>query len=150
MKFNKLAGCFVMFAASTCMGQMYTVTDLGKLHIGDVGSVASGINESGQVVGVGYSIEGGSTAHAFRTAPNRPINPVTDDFGPGTTAIGINSSGQVVGEFRFPTLPSNGVHAFRTAPNRRLNPATDDLGTVSYDTSTATGINDSGQGSAIT
>jgi probable HAF family extracellular repeat protein len=145
MKLKKLAWCFVLFAASTCFAQMYTVTDLGKLHIGDVGSVATGINESGQVVGVGYSIEGGSTAHAFRTAPNRPINPVTDDFGPGTTATGINSSGQVVGEFRFPTLPSNGVHAFRTAPNRRLNPATDDLGTVSYDTSTATGINDSGQ-----
>jgi len=150
MKFNKLFGCLgLLFAASTCLAQMYTVTDLGTVHIGDnASSTARGINESGQVVGESSSTENGYSTHAFRTAPNRPINPVTDDFGPSAySATAINSSGQVVGYFSADTVHN---HAYRTAPNRRLNPATDDLGTLHldagrYDGSFAHGINDSGQ-----
>ena len=150
MKFNKLSWCLgLLFAASTCLAQMYTVTDLGTLHIGDnASSTAREINESGQVVGESSSTENGYNTHAFRTAPNRPINPVTDDLGPTAySATAINSSGQVVGYFSTDTVHS---HAFRTAPNGPLNPATDDLGTLHldtgrYDGSFAHGINDSGQ-----
>jgi len=106
-----------------------------------------GINESGQVVGDSSSTENGSNVHAFRTAPNKPINPATDDFGPASSAAAINSSGQVVGSFF--SSNSGTEHAFRTAPNQRLNPATDDLGTLhldtgQFDSSFARGINDSG------
>jgi len=153
MKFNKLSWCLgLLFIASTGLAQMYTVTDLGTIHSGDSAwSIATGINESGQVVGVSDSNELGSQFHAFRTAPNTPINPATDDFGPDTFAVGINNSAQVVGFF-YPNRPQDNTapaHSFRTAPNRRLNPATDDLDTTlglgQYEGSQVYGINDSGQ-----
>ena len=153
MKFNKFSWCLgLLFVASTCLAQMYTVTDLGTVDTGDNAfSIATGINESGQVVGTSYIDYSIYSNHAFRTAPNRPINPATDDIGPNTTAAAINSSGQVVGTFypKWPQDYTGPAHAFRTAPNRRLNPATDDLGTLlgtgSDDISVAYGINDSGQ-----
>jgi probable HAF family extracellular repeat protein len=155
MKFNKLSWCLgVLLAASTCLAQMYTVTDLGTVHIGgNTWSTVTAINDSGQVIGVSYTTENGFSAHAFRTAPNRPINPATDDFGPGTSAAAINSSGQVVGTY-FPGVPySYTSHAFLTAPNRLLNPATDDLDTLLntalYAGSLGYGINDSGQAVGI-
>jgi len=153
MKFNKLSWCLgVLFAASTCVAQMYTVTDLGTVQSGDnAWSIATGINGSGQVVGVSDSTEFGIQFHAFRTAPNTPINPATDDFGPDTLAVGINNSGQVVGIF-YPNRPQDyaaPAHSFRTAPNRRLDPATDDLDTTLglglYGGSQVFGINDTGQ-----
>src|SRR5262249_33150393 len=50
MRSSKLALCLgLVFAASTCFAQMYTVTDLGTL--GGSFSGAFGINASGQVVG---------------------------------------------------------------------------------------------------
>jgi len=138
-------GCGLLFAASTCFAQMYTVNDLGTL--GGEWSDVTGINASGQVAG--SSGLPNAAGHAFRTAPNRPINPHTDDL--GTLGIpfhsegwGINDSGQVVGGsfiqfFRGP------FHAFRTSPNESINPATDDLGALSGGFSTARGVNSSGQ-----
>lgn len=118
---------------SASAASLYTITDLGTL--GGTQSYARGINNSGQVVG--YSdLPGDQTIHAFRTAPNSPINPATDDLGTlngsSSFAYGINNLGQVVG--------GSGFSAFRTAPNSPVNPATDDLGS-----GTAYGINDSGQ-----
>ena len=42
-------GCGLLFAASTCFAQMYTLTDLGTL--GGTVSAATSINASGQVAG---------------------------------------------------------------------------------------------------
>ncbi|MEX2093760.1 MAG: PEP-CTERM sorting domain-containing protein, partial [Pirellulales bacterium] len=82
----------------------------------------------------------GEVLHAFRTAPNQPYNPATDDLGTLDVGIfdwseahGITDSGQVVGV--------SGGHAFRTGPNQPINPATDDLGPALY----VYGINNSGQ-----
>jgi len=112
-------------------------------------SSASGINASGQVVG--YSLTGTGTPHAFRTAPNSPINPATNDLGTlgGTQSLatGINASGQVVGQAIIAN--STELHGFRTAANSPINPATDDLSMLIQDSqfygSFALGINSSGQ-----
>jgi probable HAF family extracellular repeat protein len=222
MKSNKLALCLgLLFAASTCFAQMYTVMDItppgpesNALAINNAGQVVGydlnlggfrtapnrpmnpasdllglgvlgrDINDSGQVVG--YILSGsyltsvafttapnslvpiplggpGTSANAinasgqvavsfyspgasksFRTAPNSPVNPATDDLGilvpgGGVAAEDINDVGQVVGAF------GNPWHAFRTAPNKPINPATDDLGTLGGSSSSATGINAFGQ-----
>jgi probable HAF family extracellular repeat protein len=122
----------------------YTVTDLGSLGNACRCSTAFGINSAGQAVGNSDNAFGG---FAFRTAPNQPINPTTDNlgaFGAGAvTATGINTQGQVVGF--SPTGSDLGRRAFRTAPNAAINPATDNLGTLGGDLSEAHGINDSGQ-----
>ncbi len=137
----------------------YTVIDLGTITNtpaggGDSFTEARGINNLGQVVGYQAVLRTSVSPYrnfGFRTAPNSPINPATDDIGalasegpiniPITFANGINKSGQVVGSSFGP----NGQGAFRTAPNSPINPATDDLGTLGGNSSSATAINQSGQ-----
>jgi probable HAF family extracellular repeat protein len=107
-------------------------------------SIATGINGSGRVIGYSTSTHGDA---AFRTAPNAPINPLTDDlgelspFGP-TRAYAINAAGQVVGtsgRFDF-------QHAFfvdSTGPMLDLNDLT--RPGTGWVLNSAHGINDAGQ-----
>jgi probable HAF family extracellular repeat protein len=168
--------CLLLFIASACFAQMYTVTDLTPPGSE---SEAFAINNRGQVVGYDSSLGG------FRTAPNSPMNPATDLLGMGVGGLDINDSGQVVGyiwsgsystQLAFSTAPNSlvpvpvggpgtsahainasgqvvvslyspgGSKSFRTAPNSPVNPATDDLGTLAPQGYTgASGINNAGQ-----
>ncbi len=120
-------------AFRTNAGQAFngTTDDLGALIPG-LGTSAYGINAGGQVVGISDTV-GGNGRRSFRTAPNKPINPATDDLGTlgatFTIARGINDIGQVVG---YSNTVNGQTHVFRTAPNQKINPATDDLGTLEF------------------
>lgn len=80
----------------------YSVTDLGTL--GGPTSRARAIHRAGQVVGEATTSTGAK--HAFRTAPDRPMDPGTDDLGTlggsQSTAADINDAGWVVGDAHTP------------------------------------------------
>ena len=121
--------------------------DLGTL--GGDSSGADAINDRGQVVGFADTAEvndlGLPFRRAFRTSPNAPIDPATDDLGTlggnFSFAFAINDRGQVVGQ----AGTADEFHAFRTSPNAPIDPATDDLGTLGGDSSGASDINEQGQ-----
>jgi probable HAF family extracellular repeat protein len=106
------------------------------------------INDRGQVVGRS-SHPALASYHAFRTAPNRPIDPASDDLGTlggdFSEARAINARGQVAGDSEL--ADTRLTHAFRTAPGRPIDPASDDLGTLSGPDGMSRGfaINDAGQ-----
>ena len=138
----------ILISVLTCSAQMYKMKDLGTL--GGSFSHAAGVNLFGQVAGDSGLADG--AGHAFRTEPNRPINPARDDLGTfGATAgkgdhsegHALNDLGQVAGG-SFITYGSV-FHAYRTRPNRPINLATDDLGTLGESFSTGNGINVWGQ-----
>jgi probable HAF family extracellular repeat protein len=120
--------------------------DLGTLSTSPLydQSIAGGINDRGQAVG--WSLDSQGRRTAFRTAPNAPINPATDNLGTlgrESEATAINLQGQVVG---YAAVDSGGfiTHAFRTRPNASINPLTDDIGTLGGARSYAYDINDFG------
>jgi MYXO-CTERM domain-containing protein len=76
-------------------------------------SHARAINNRGQVAGMS-SNTGEAATHIFRTAPNAPINPATDDLGalPGSTyaePFDMNEAGDIVG---WSQMAGGTFHAF--------------------------------------
>ena len=102
-------------------------------------TVASGINDAGQVAGGSWTGEGGSN-HAFITGPNGVGTIDLGLFG-GTSsrAIDINNTAQVAVEAG---MADYSTHAFITGPNGL---GMTDLGTLGGASSFVSGINDSGQ-----
>ena len=85
----------LLFAASACLAQQYTVTDLGTL--GGSVSYGLGINASGQVTGTSYTT-GDSAQHAFLiSSPYTPMTDLGTLGGSSSYVAGINASGQVTG-----------------------------------------------------
>ena len=124
----------------------------GRSRQGLLSTIARAINARGQVVGDSVMADG--SLRAFRTAPDKPIDPLTDNLGTFagpdvladdagmSRARAVNDLGQAVGAASERTA---GAHrAFRTAPDRPIDPATDDLGTLGGANSDAWGINNRG------
>ena len=91
-----VAGVVVTVTALTtrCFADIqYSVTDLGTLS-GGGNSWATGINDSGQVVG--YAMASSGSYHAFLYS-NGKMTDLGTLGGPRSSAVGINDSGQVVG-----------------------------------------------------
>src|SRR5213083_2421916 len=105
-------------SAAAGAAPLYTLLDLGTLNPAEPEnySHAYDVNELGQVVGSSNNSEGRS--EAFRTAPNAPINPLTDGLGTlgglrrGSEAFAINDRGQVVGWVTEPNPPNDTPHAY--------------------------------------
>lgn len=103
-------------------------------------SVATDINDSGQVAG---RVEGD---YGFVTGPNGVGMTKLDAPSEGSISVyGINNSGQVVGAF----YTSDEPHAFITGPNG-VGLTKLEEGTINWDFSQATAINDSGQAVGFT
>ena len=112
--------------------------DLGTFP-GDSESDATGINNSGQVVGYSYTPSLGVTFHAFLYR-NGEMTGLDTPAGARSYAEGINDSGQVAGYYDY---QNGNVGAFLYS-----NGTVTDLGTLGlpgYTTSRAYAINNSGQ-----
>ena len=75
MTLSLVGSICLLVAAGTCFAQQYTVTDLDP---SGAYNYAYAINASGQVVGTTADFR---HTRSFRTAPNSPVNPATDDLG---------------------------------------------------------------------
>lgn len=106
--------------------------DLGV--IGD-SSVASGINDFGQLVGDTATDQGGDAAFMWSTAKGK--RELSTQDGQLSTALAINNFNQVVGG----ASATDGFHAFLWAPRTGMR----DLGTLGGCEAEAAGINDAGQ-----
>src|SRR5204862_405147 len=120
---------------------------LGGTNINGI-NVAYGINASGQAVG--QAVYSGSlvAVRAFRTAPNQPIKPTTDDLGTlgGTVSYpyAINNAGDVVGYSDIPGDSIKHAFVFTGSSMLDLNNLVDASG-QGWVLTVATGINNKGQ-----
>lgn len=119
--------------------------DIGRPYSSLVASSgARSLNNRGQVIG-NFAPQALTFFHCYRTAPNSPINPLSDnlDF-PGASssnAVDINNTGQVIGWY----FQSDGTyHAFRTGPNGPIDPSTDEITTPDGSKFEPAAINDAG------
>lgn len=89
------------------------ITDIGALP-GFIGSDATAVNDSGQIVGTSKN---GNVIRAFITGPNGQNMAAlgTAEASDNITPTDINNSGQVSGYIRIPS--TNTIHAFITGPN---------------------------------
>jgi probable HAF family extracellular repeat protein len=111
------------------------MTDLGTL--GGASAVATGINDSEQVVG--YSVRADSKTHAFLWTRTGGMQDLGTLGGTTSVAAAINASGQVVGySFKSDNFTS---HAFLWSESTGMQ----DLGAMGFQYSSAMGINASGQ-----
>ncbi len=123
----------------------YVVADLGTLP-GGADSVASAINDRGQVAGIADAADGHT--YAFRTSATGTLADPGADLGtlPGgadSQAISINDRGQVVGQA---SAAGGALHAFRTSATGTLAAPGADLGILpGGGASMAFAINDCGQ-----
>jgi probable HAF family extracellular repeat protein len=128
----------LLFTASTCFAQMYTITDLGDL--GAQYSAGAGINKLGQVVGAARVSGIDFHVHAFFYSDGT-MRDLGTLGGTDSWATGINDAGEITG---YSYLASNTtVHAFSYS-----NGTMTDLGTLLGGTninSYSFGINASGQ-----
>ncbi|PTR14521.1 putative secreted protein with PEP-CTERM sorting signal [Nitrosospira sp. Nsp2] len=114
------------------------VTDLGTL--GGNNSIATGVNDAGQVAG--YSDTAGGVIHAFITGPDgMAMRDLGTLGGYSSSASGINGAGQVVG-YSDPGTGEGLSHAFITGSDGM---DMRDLGDLGGNLSVALGINDAGQ-----
>jgi probable HAF family extracellular repeat protein len=89
-----------------------TVTDIGTL--GGIDSIASGINDAGQVAG--RSFTPGGAVHAFITGPDgMGMRDLGTLGGAYSFAYGINEAGQVVGSLS--DTAGGALHASITGPD---------------------------------
>ncbi|MDP9343279.1 MAG: hypothetical protein M3Q23_14545 [Actinomycetota bacterium] len=112
--------------------------------LGGPDSVASGINQSGQVVGASATgtADDPGPEHAFLWSPDAGMVDLGTLGGPDSTAYGINDVGVVVGASATGTLDAPGPeHAFLWSVDAGIV----DLGTLGGPDSTAYAINDAGQ-----
>ena len=122
-------------------GPLNPVTDdLGTLA-GTTGSVATGINNNGQVVGYA-SNSSGSLLEAFLYSGSGPLQALGTFGGTLGEELGINSGGQVVG---YADTGSGADHAFLYNGSGSIQDLNDLIGSSGWTLSTAAGINDSGQ-----
>jgi probable HAF family extracellular repeat protein len=131
----------LMFGASLCSAQTYTVTNLGTLS-GDNYSVARGINATGEVAGaVGSDRNNTSDVSLYSAGAWTSLGTLG-----GTSGIGnaINASGQVAG---YSTNAAKTYRAFISSGDTLI-----DIGDLGGGSAVAYGINNSGQvvGSAVT
>jgi probable HAF family extracellular repeat protein len=126
----------LLFAASTCFGQSYTITDLGTLP-GGSSSSGQGINASGQVTGFSATT---SSNHAFLYSAGTGMTDLgTLPGGSSSFGAGINAAGQVTG---YANTTSSKYHAFLYSAGIGMVA----LGTLPGDSGSAgSGINASGQ-----
>src|SRR5262249_42951039 len=128
--------CLVFVGVTpTAADQAYTIIDIGPLG-GDATSIATGINNSGDVIGISTDRKGRSTAFFWRDGK---IKKLDDPDKKHTFVTGINDLDQVVGF----SIPERGP--LRAFLHRLDNGERFELPTLPDTVSLTSGINNSGQ-----